>query len=937
MTQEIKRKRYSGTADAICRSRFTPYLFSFLFAAFGLGVVFVLARAGMAYLYETRAAGWYGLLSSLGRPNTLAAFSNSKEEELAFLSFAFNPVNRLLSLIPASSFLLGVCAFNAIRCGLAAAAFAYFLKLRKSGDLSAVLFSVLYALSSYSLVTQLTGVSADGVIVLPLMLAGIERILARRGFALFSVSLAVSAVVSFRTVFGFFVFSFLWMIVARCSRPDAGIKPLLFDTLLLILAVPVAILLSAPVLFPSFDNFLLTFEDLSFKQSYNIVEFFGKMLPSTYDGLVFNRLPYLFVGMAPLLLLPIFFLCRKIPVREKVSFGILLFVLYFTFSVNVTAAFWDLFAVPDGYAHVVAIVFPVLFLALSARALDEADRRSERSLASAALIFSVIVALLQRFDLSYEAEGGTKVVWFSEINTVWIALPFLAIGCAAAIAVIRAREARPGKPIRLLSLFSVLLIFATVLDVAVSNAFLARTVAEKEWANGVYGSYTPQNVHDYPATYFATYANEIEAVGIGDSLYRAEKLDAITENDASYLGYASLGALPSEMLSAFGIELGEKGELKTVSSPLSLSLFGVRYLMTHEPIEITLKQKKQLKQSAEPDPVYDVPGKLPDSVSSFFGVAYRDDFGTVYENDYVLPILFRAAAIPDGSILDGVNATPYSRINEVFRTLTGNDTLSLYRPAEVTGVSTPFCSPAESNYEGYAAYTRNSSNGTASLIYTVTVSRDGPLFCSFPSEFPYKLAEIKVDGTGVGRAYTEVETEDGNGVKTKVLQPNAYYLGDYTAGTEVRVSIAFGSGVDGALYHFPENVPFVYEIDLDAVESAFAYLTSGIDSLEANGEKIRAELSEDDRPAVVSTLPFSVADSRGNEKSSFLGRFAAWETDQTRITVAPALNDFPVLLLSFAGCILLAALLFFESLAAKGARIPFFTYAAGNTDEDEKP
>ena len=84
-------------------------------------------------------------------------------------------------------------------------------------------------------------------------------------------------------------------------------------------------------------------------------------------------------------------------------------------------------------------------------------------------------------------------------------------------------------------------------------------------------------------------------------------------------------------------------------------------------------------------------------------------------------------------------------------------------------------------------------------------------------------------------------------------------------------------------------------------------------------------MSEDDRPAaVVSTLPFTFVSSSGNGKSS-------------KITFAPAVTDFPVLLLSFAGCILLAALLFFESLAAKGARIPFFTYAAGNTDEDEKP
>ena len=146
MTKVDRKNQLSGAADAICRSRFSPYLFSFLFSAVGLGLVFLLARDALSFLYETQAAGWYGLLRSLGRENALALTSDAND--LALLSFSFNPVNRLLSFFPFSSTLVGACLFNAIRCGLAGAAFCYFLKLRESDDLSAVLFSILYALSS---------------------------------------------------------------------------------------------------------------------------------------------------------------------------------------------------------------------------------------------------------------------------------------------------------------------------------------------------------------------------------------------------------------------------------------------------------------------------------------------------------------------------------------------------------------------------------------------------------------------------------------------------------------------------------------------------------------------------------------------------------------------------------------------------------------------
>ena len=930
MTGTQRKNRFRGAADAICRSRFSPYPFSFLLSAVGLWIVFLLSRGALSYLYETQAAGWYGTLRSLGSGNALSVISET--DDLALFSFSFNPLNRLIALFPFSSTLTGLLFFNAIKCGLAAAAFAYFLKLRETDDLPAVLFSVLYALSSYSLVSQLTGVAADALIVLPLLLAGIERIASRRGFALFSVSLAVCAVVSFRTLFGFFVFSFLWLFAIRFSRGGVKAKVLFFDLLLVVLAIPAAVLLSAPVLFPAFDRLLLSFLDLSFKQSYNLVEFFGKMLPATYDGLFGNRFPYLFIGMPPLLLLPIFFLSKKIPVREKVSFGILLFVTYFTFSVNVLSAFWDIFADPDGYSYVAALVFPALFLATSARAFGKADRKTERSLVAVALILIALISILQKIDLSYETEEGAKVVWFSDINSVWVPIPFLILGCAGILAVIRYREAHPDRPIRLVSLLSLFLMLVTVLDASVSGAAFAGVVAKKE---GTDVSEKEGN-HAYVSSYYAAYASGISACGVGDPLYRAEKFDRITENDASYLGYASLSSLSPEFLSAFGIEYDEDGKLKEISSPLSLSLLGVRYAMTHEPIETKSKEKKRLKQTTgEAAPTYDTPAALPESLSYLFDRIYLDDAGTVYENAYVLPLVFRAASIPDETIVGAVNATPYSRVNETFRILTGDQTLSLYSPAEITSVLTPYCDVVGSAHDGYSAYERNSSNGIASVQYQVTVSHDGPLFCSFPTEYPLTVAEIRVNGRSVGGAYTETETDfyDVNGEKIKTISVNARFIGNYLAGDVVTVAFTFGSGVDGTVCYLPENVPFIYEIDFDAVERTVAALSSSTDLSVRGGSIVAAGTDDETRSAVVSTIPASVAKTDGGVNAAFLGYFASGNAAKQKTAVTPALGGTSVYLLSLVGALLLGVLLFFESISDKGKKIPFFTREAGGETE----
>ena len=935
MTGAQRKNPLSGAADAISRSRFSPYLFSFFLSAFGLCLVFLFARDSLSFLYETQAAGWYGLLRSLGRGNSLAVLAESND--LALLSFAFNPLNRLLALFPFSSSLTAVVLYNAIKCGLAAAAFAYFLKLRRSEDLTAVLFSVLFSLSSYSIVSQLTCVAFDAIVVLPLMLAGIERIVARRGVSLFSVSLALCAVTSPRTLFGFFVFSLLWLFVNRFSVSGQRAKTIFFDLLLILLSLPAAILLSAPVLFPSFDRLILSFIDLSFTQSYNLIEFFGKMLPATYDGLFGNRIPYLFIGMIPLLLLPIFFLAKKIPLREKIAHGILLFFLYFTFSVNVLSVFWDLFSDPDGYSYVVAVIFPALFLTMSARAFENADRRSERTVVSVALVLTALISILQRMDLSFETEEGAKVVWFSEINSVWVPLPFLALGCAGILLVIRWRESHPDDcRLPLVSIVSLFLMLVTVFDVAASGAAFAGEIAKKE---GTDVSATEGN-HAYVSTYYAAYAAGIASCGISDPLYRAEKFDAVTPNDASYLGYASLSALSPEILSAFGIEFNEDGTLDAVSSPLSLSLFGVRYVMTHEQIETKAKQKKRKKQTAETPATFDTPAAFPDSLASLFKPIYMDDAGTVYENAYVLPLLFRAAAIPDETSLSGINATPYSRVNSVLCTLTGDDTLSLYVPAQITSVATPYCTPVDSEHPGYLGYERNSSNGIASLRYTVTVSRDGPLFCSFPTEYPLTNAEIKVNSVTVGQAYTETETDqyDENGEKIKTVSTNAFFLGNFSEGETVTVALSFGSGADGTVFSLPDDTAFIYEIDFAATERALSILTAGSDGISAAGDALVAKPSDKtDLPFVVSTVPASLTRTSGADTPSFLGCFAAGNAEgANKVAFTPALGGITVYLLSLLGVLLLFVLLLLEAAADRGGKIPFFTRAAGG-NAGEKP
>ena len=140
------------------------------------------------------------------------------------------------------------------------------------------------------------------------------------------------------------------------------------------------------------------------------------------------------------------------------------------------------------------------------------------------------------------------------------------------------------------------------------------------------------------------------------------------------------------------------------------------------------------------------------------------------------------------------------------------------------------------------------------------------------------------------------------------------------------------------MFLLPENTAFIYEIDFEATERAFAILTAGSDGIFAKGDALIAKpSSETDLPYVVSTVPASVARTNGTDTAAFLGYFAAGNTaGERKVTFSPALGGLGVYLLSLLGVLMLFVLILLEAAADRGAKIPFFSRGSSG-NEGEKP
>ena len=98
-----------------------------------------------------------------------------------FTYYVSSPLSLLTLLCPNSHMPIAVLFLTVLKIGLAGLTFSFLLRYRFGRyDLSTVLFSMLYGLMSYNIAYSMCIMWLDGVIWLPVIIIGIEKIISRK-------------------------------------------------------------------------------------------------------------------------------------------------------------------------------------------------------------------------------------------------------------------------------------------------------------------------------------------------------------------------------------------------------------------------------------------------------------------------------------------------------------------------------------------------------------------------------------------------------------------------------------------------------------------------------------------------------------------------------------------------------------------------------------
>ena len=302
-----------------------------------------------------------------------------------YVYYLASPFNWLVFLLPEGLIMEFMSYLVILRIGLMGLTFSIYLrKVFGKEDPAALLFSTAYALSGYLAAYNWNVMWLDCLILLPLILLGAERLVREGKWVMYTVTLGLCILTNYYISIMICIFLVLYFIVLLAgrnphnqdiSRPLAVPIParlqnyyvkaiIRFGVYSLLAGGIAAILLLPEVAALKFTEF----SDINFpktvKSYFSVIDMLARHCFNVTVETGLDHWPNIYCGVAAFLLLPLYIMQKKIPIREKAPKLILLAFILISYSTNVLNFIWHGLNYPDSLPARQSFLYIFLLLAM---------------------------------------------------------------------------------------------------------------------------------------------------------------------------------------------------------------------------------------------------------------------------------------------------------------------------------------------------------------------------------------------------------------------------------------------------------------------------------------------------------------------------------------------------------------------------------------------
>lgn len=236
--------------------------------------------------------------------------------------------------------------------------------------------AVSYALISYNITYSFCLMWIDGVILLPLVLLGLEKILDGHKGLFYILALTASFVCNYFTGYMVGIFTAVYLLFRLCTLVTrANFTLYLHKVLRFAVTTFLSIGLAAPLLLAVWKDLASGRLTANSYRAETITNFpFSDLLKQftngSYHSITYEAIPNIYCGYAALALALLFFAIRRIPLRERLAAaGVVLFLVLSLYLTKLNY-FWHAFMELTGFSHRYAFVFSFFMLYLGVRTVS---------------------------------------------------------------------------------------------------------------------------------------------------------------------------------------------------------------------------------------------------------------------------------------------------------------------------------------------------------------------------------------------------------------------------------------------------------------------------------------------------------------------------------------------------------------------------------------
>lgn len=489
--------------------------------------------------------------------------------------YVASPFNWLCVLVPEHYLMEFLTYMVVFRTGLCGLSFTYYIRKHFNTDSwIALCFALFYALSGFLAAYNWDVMWLDVVVLAPLVILGLEKLANEGKCRLYCITLALSILSNYYLSIMLCIFLTLYFIVLLIAKnPEDGInsaaiscpklnnienfylRALIRFAIYSLIAGGMAAILLFPV---AAATKLAEFSDISFPKKIDIYFPAADMMARHFFNVIvetgLDHWPNIYCGVAVLILLPLYALQKKTPLREKIPKILLLCFMLVSFSTNILNFLWHGLNYPDSLPARQSFLYIFLMLALCYEAFANIREHSIKEILS---VSAGTFAFLIFCEKTVTDDSFTEMCFF--VTGIFL-LIYIAIICA---------YTSVGE---FPAIIAAICIAAAAVE-AGANTYLTSvpTVSRSSYL---------ENHDEYQTLTSRILENE------GNDFFRFDKFARRTQNDAMFIGFqgssffsSTINSLVSDFYKKYGMKGSRVNYCFDGATPVTAAFIANRYML----------------------------------------------------------------------------------------------------------------------------------------------------------------------------------------------------------------------------------------------------------------------------------------------------------------------------------------------------------------------